>query len=122
MEGQVWPASREDNMFARRFVGVCDGLLREGLVRCHPVWKREGGLEGVLGGMMEVSFVIFLFFKRGCEALFVYFAPFFFLFFLSLVFRFGVWFWRRDLFVPWLEEYSETRGPVVVYLEMLGTW
>ncbi|KAH6719123.1 putative zinc-binding oxidoreductase ToxD [Leptodontidium sp. MPI-SDFR-AT-0119] len=55
MEGQVWPASREDNMFARRFVGVCDGLLREGLVRCHPVWKREGGLEGVLGGMMEMK-------------------------------------------------------------------
>ncbi|KAH7403437.1 putative zinc-binding oxidoreductase ToxD [Cadophora sp. MPI-SDFR-AT-0126] len=55
MEGEVWPASKEDNLLARRFVGVCDELLREGRIKTHPVSKREGGLEGILGGMMEMK-------------------------------------------------------------------
>jgi len=55
MEGEVWPASEEDNLLARKFVGVCEALLEDGRIRSHPVSKREGGLEGILGGMMEMK-------------------------------------------------------------------
>jgi len=60
MEGEVWPASEEDNLLARKFVGVCEALLEDGRIRSHPVSKREGGLEGILGGMMEVSLSLHL--------------------------------------------------------------
>ncbi|KAL2067329.1 hypothetical protein VTL71DRAFT_1754 [Oculimacula yallundae] len=55
IEGEVFPASKEDNQLARRFGVLCDQLLEQGLVRCHPVALREGGLEGILGGMMEMK-------------------------------------------------------------------
>ena len=55
MEGEVWPASKEDNLLARRFVGVCEALLKDGRIKSHPVSKREGGLAGIPEGMMEVS-------------------------------------------------------------------
>ncbi|KAK0115321.1 hypothetical protein ONS96_013780 [Cadophora gregata f. sp. sojae] len=55
MEGEVWPASKEDNLLARKFVGLCDELLREGRIKTHPVSKRDGGLDGILGGMMEMK-------------------------------------------------------------------
>ncbi|KAH7330218.1 putative zinc-binding oxidoreductase ToxD [Rhexocercosporidium sp. MPI-PUGE-AT-0058] len=55
IEGEVWPASPEDNSLARVFIGLFDGLLREGRIKTHPVGLREGGLEGILGGMMEMK-------------------------------------------------------------------
>ncbi|KAG6988548.1 cytochrome P450 [Physcia stellaris] len=48
------PAKEEDARFANMFVGVAEGLLREGKIKGHPASVRQGGLGGVLEGLQEM--------------------------------------------------------------------
>ena len=48
------PAKEEDARFANMFVGVAEGLLREGKIKGHPASVRKGGLGGVLEGLQEM--------------------------------------------------------------------
>jgi hypothetical protein len=48
------PAVPEDYAFAVKFVRLAQELLAQGRVKVHPFEVREGGLEGVLGGLEEM--------------------------------------------------------------------
>ncbi|KUJ08001.1 putative zinc-binding oxidoreductase ToxD [Mollisia scopiformis] len=54
IEGEKWDAVPEDYELAKRFFAFCEVLLREDLVKGHPVRLLEGGLEGIQGGMEEL--------------------------------------------------------------------
>ena len=36
------------------FVGIVEGLLKEGKIKAHPAKVRKGGLKGVLDGLQEM--------------------------------------------------------------------
>lgn len=50
----VWEARPQDLEFATRFFKLAEGLLAEKRFKVHRPEVREGGLEGVLGGMDDL--------------------------------------------------------------------
>lgn len=55
MEGDHYAAVPEDFEFAKRFAIVVEKLLEEGLIKNHPVDSREGGLNGIMGGLKDMK-------------------------------------------------------------------
>lgn len=55
LEGETWPACKEDFDLGVEVFHLLEDLLREGLVRPHPLDLRKGGLGAVLGGMQELK-------------------------------------------------------------------
>lgn len=53
MSGEVFPAVPEDFELTVKFFEVAEKLLGKGMLKSHPVGLREGGLEGIEGGLEE---------------------------------------------------------------------
>ncbi|EXJ54613.1 hypothetical protein A1O7_09954 [Cladophialophora yegresii CBS 114405] len=52
---QEFPAVDEDFEYAKKFMAMTEGLLREGKIKAHKQTVGEGGLEGVLRGMEDMK-------------------------------------------------------------------
>ncbi|KAI1458276.1 oxidoreductase-like protein [Annulohypoxylon moriforme] len=52
--GMEWKVTPEDFEFGSKFWSVTEDLLAQGKLKVHPVSLREGGLDGILGGLEEM--------------------------------------------------------------------
>lgn len=64
--GERVPAIPEDWEFAEEWLETATRLLADGVVVPHPVRLREGGLEGVIGGLQGLREER----VRGCKLVF----------------------------------------------------
>ena len=55
IEGKVWPAVPEDFELGKRFFGLIEKLLENGLIRNHPARVIDGGFSGILEGMRQMK-------------------------------------------------------------------
>ena len=55
IEGEVWPVVPEDFELCKKLFTLTEKLLESRLIKAHPVLLREGGLEGIKGGMREMK-------------------------------------------------------------------
>jgi hypothetical protein len=55
MEGDYYAPVPEDFKFAKTFMELAEKVLGEGLVKCHPLDLRHGGLEGILEGLADLK-------------------------------------------------------------------
>ncbi|RBR11928.1 hypothetical protein FVER53590_14123 [Fusarium verticillioides] len=53
--GQHMPASKEDYEFGKSFYGLAEQLIAQGRIQPHPGRVGEGGLRGVIGGLVELE-------------------------------------------------------------------
>jgi len=52
--GTEIPAQPEHYEFGKKVWAVLEKLLADGKIKVPPLGKREGGLEGVFGGLQEL--------------------------------------------------------------------
>ncbi|KAI2464693.1 oxidoreductase-like protein [Annulohypoxylon bovei var. microspora] len=53
--GMEWTSTPADFEFASKFWSLTENLLAQGKLKAHPVSLREGGLDGILGGLDEMK-------------------------------------------------------------------
>jgi hypothetical protein len=53
--GMTFPANKEDKEYMKRFVVASEPLIANGEVKPHKIDAREGGLDGILGGLKDMQ-------------------------------------------------------------------
>jgi hypothetical protein len=53
--GHTFHANSEDKEFMKEFVAAAEVLIGEGKIKPHNVEVRPGGLDGILGGLKDMS-------------------------------------------------------------------
>ncbi|KAJ8604207.1 hypothetical protein MRB53_041920 [Persea americana] len=54
-DGEKWPVDHEDFSLWTRFATIAEGLLEAKKIVPHPALVRDGGLDGIYGGMMDMK-------------------------------------------------------------------
>jgi hypothetical protein len=50
-----FPANQNDYAFATKFWALSEGLMNDGTIKAHPPQVRDGGLDGILGGLQDLK-------------------------------------------------------------------
>jgi NADPH:quinone reductase-like Zn-dependent oxidoreductase len=53
--GRKFPASKEDLEYMKVFVAASEPLVANGTIKPHKVQVRDGGLDGILGGLNDMK-------------------------------------------------------------------